>query len=96
MDGSNNSPVSTGPQRGDNPIPTDIYLEYGNSYGRHPMDGHAISPTKIRSERSSNGRKREYDSRDSSDENETPSRRQVDDVTPKLKRRQPKVAEAYR
>ena len=42
-------------------------------------------------------RKREYDHRDSSeDERENERRRQADDYTPKLKRRQPKVAEAYR
>lgn len=69
----------------------------GNGHGRYPTDGHthAQSPVKIRSERSV-GRKREYDNRDSSDEDDTPRRRQADDVTPKLKRRQPKVDAAYR
>ena len=74
---------------------TDHHLENGNGYGRSANEGNSISPTKLRSERS-NGRKREYDNRESSDESETPGRRQADDVTPKLKRRQPKVAEAYR
>lgn len=46
-----------------------------------------------RSSDHSGSRKRYYSS--SSDESDTP-RRQEDDVTPKLKRRQPKVAEAYR
>ena len=42
-------------------------------------------------------RKREFDYRDlSDDEQGTERKRQVDDVTPKLKRRQPKVAAAYR
>lgn len=70
-------------------------FENGNGYGRYPADGQSQSPIKIRSERSV-GRKREYDNRDSSDEDETPRRRQADDVTPKLKRRQPKVDAAYR
>lgn len=74
---------------------TEQHFENGNGYGRYPTDGHSQSPVKIRSERSV-GRKREYDNRDSSDEDETPGRRQADDVTPKLKRRQPKVDAAYR
>lgn len=41
-------------------------------------------------------RKRGYDERSSSEESEEAARRQDDDITPKLKRRQPKVAEAYR
>ncbi|KAK4695920.1 hypothetical protein P7C71_g1923, partial [Lecanoromycetidae sp. Uapishka_2] len=41
-------------------------------------------------------RKRSFAHRgSSSDDEDTPARRQEDDVTPKLKRRQPKVAEAY-
>lgn len=67
----------------------------GTTHNRYTLDGHSTSPSKIRSDRS-NTRKREYDQRDSSEESETPGRRQADDVTPKLKRRQPKVAEAYR
>lgn len=78
-----------------NGAPSDISLENGNSHIRYAADGHPATPNKIKLERS-NGRKREYDSRDSSDESETPRRRQADDVTPKLKRRQPKVDAAYR
>lgn len=78
-----------------NGAPSDINLENGNSHVRYAADGHPATSNKIKLERS-NGRKREYDSRDSSDENETPRRRQADDVTPKLKRRQPKVDAAYR
>lgn len=75
--------------------PSDNHVEYENGPGRYTADGQPLTPSKVRSERL-NGRKREYDSRDSSDESETPRRRQVDDVTPKLKRRQPKVDAAYR
>lgn len=74
---------------------SDINLENGNGHVRYATDGHPATPNKMKLERS-NGRKREYDSRDSSDESETPRRRQADDVTPKLKRRQPKVDAAYR
>ncbi|MCJ1390895.1 hypothetical protein MMC18_003756 [Xylographa bjoerkii] len=54
------------------------------------------SPIKLKSERSYD-RKRSRDQRDhdSDDEHNKERRRQHDDVTPKLKRRQPKVAEAY-
>lgn len=78
-----------------NVAPSDINLENGNGHVRYIVDGHPTTPNKMKLERS-NGRKREYDSRDSSDESETPRRRQADDVTPKLKRRQPKVDAAYR
>ena len=55
------------------------------------------SPVKLKSERSYD-RKRSRDQKDddSDDEQKKERRRQHDDVTPKLKRRQPKVAEAYR
>ncbi|MCJ1477658.1 hypothetical protein MMC13_006331 [Lambiella insularis] len=54
------------------------------------------SPIKLKSQRSYD-RKRDREQRDDSDEDESKERkRQHDDVTPKLKRRQPKVAEAYR
>jgi len=57
--------------------------ENGEIYYQSPVD-------------KSNGRKRSYDHRDSpSDDGDSP-RRQEDDVTPKIKRRQPQVAEAYR
>lgn len=66
----------------------------GNSNGFFPpsTDGQAPSPIEVRSEKSLN-RKRHRES--SSDEEDTPKRRQEDDYTPKLKKRQPKVAEAY-
>jgi hypothetical protein len=88
-------PLSAGQNLGNHPLFADHNSEISASHNRQAADGVSSSPSKIRSERY-NGRKREYDHRDSSDENETPGRRQVDDVTPKLKRRQPKVAEAYR
>ena len=59
-------------------------------------DGETLSPDDLRYEDSRN-RKRSYTRRDSSsDEDDAPARRQEDDFTPKLKRRQPKVAAAYR
>ena len=62
----------------------------GNGQPHTEVDGSVFSPSKLRSERSY-GRRRE-----SSEESDTPRRRQVDDVTPRHKRRQPKVAAAYR
>lgn len=64
----------------------------GNGFFTPPTDGQALSPTELRSEKSLS-RKRHRDS--SSDEEDAPKRRQEDDYTPKLKKRQPKVAEAY-
>lgn len=88
-------PLSAGQNLGNHPLFAEHNSEIDTNHHRQSTDGLSSSPSKIRSERF-NGRKREYDHRGSSDENETPGRRQVDDVTPKLKRRQPKVAEAYR
>lgn len=94
-DGIGIRPLSAGQNLGNHPLFADPNSENGTSYSRQSLNGFSSSPTKIRSERLT-GRKREYDHRDSSDESETLGRRQADDVTPKLKRRQPKVAEAYR
>ena len=70
--------------------------ENGNGHPDYPVEGQVPSPIESRSEKSIS-RKRSFARRDSpSDEEETPARRQEDDVTPKLKRRQPKVAAAYR
>ena len=66
-----------------------------NGPGKRGSNGYATSPPTLRSERT-NPRKREFDHRESSEEHEHERRRQADDITPKLKRRQPKVAEAYR
>ena len=63
--------------------------------GRSYSNGHASSPTQFRSD-AANGRKRDYDQQVVSDEDHTPKRRQVDDTKFKLKKRQPKVAAAYR
>lgn len=61
-----------------------------NSYHQHE------SLVKLTGERSYD-RKRDRELREDSDDDESKERRrQYDDVTPKLKRRQPKVAEAYR
>ena len=88
-------PLSAGQNLGNHPLFADPSIENGTSYSRPSVDGLSSSSTQPRPERSI-GRKRDYDHRDSSDESENCGRRQIDDVTPKLKRRQPKVAEAYR
>ena len=68
----------------------------GASYHLYPPDDYATSPVRLRTERSYS-HKREYGNRqESPDEDETIRRRQADDVTPKRKRRQPKVADAYK
>ena len=60
------------------------------------LTGEMLSPEEWRSE-NSRSRKRSHTCRESPSEDEDASaRRQEDDVTPKLKRRQPKVAAAYR
>lgn len=64
-----------------------------NGYFSPATDGQAPSPIELRSEKSLS-RKRHRGS--SFGEEDTPKRRQEDDFTPKLKKRQPKVAEAYR
>lgn len=70
--------------------------ESGNGQQAYMADGQAPSPIRFRYENLGN-RKRSYDQRDSSsDEDESEGRRQEDDFTPKYKRSQPKVAEAYR
>ena len=68
----------------------------GASYHQYPPDDYVTSPVRLRTERSYS-HKREYGNREESpDEDETIRRRQADDVTPKRKRRQPKVADAYK
>ncbi|KAI9880607.1 MAG: hypothetical protein M1830_001958 [Pleopsidium flavum] len=93
-DGANVSPASSDSSHDHTHAPQPPQSGYFNGYAKHGSNGHAASPPTIRSERS-NPRKREYDQRESSEERELERRRQADDVTPKLKRRQPKVAEAY-
>lgn len=68
-----------------------------NECGAHRYQTDNLSPyyPQMRPE-SAGTRKRGYDERSSSEESEEAARRQEDDITPKLKRRQPKVAEAYR
>ena len=88
-------PLSAEQNLGNHPLFADPISANGTTYNKQSIVEHYSSPIKAHSERL-NGRKREYDHRDSSDEGEAPGRRQVDDFTPKLKRRQPKVAEAYR
>ncbi len=95
-DGNIGSPLSTGSSHGASNGYGNPNSENGNVHQNYLIDAQSASPVKLRAG-GSNGRKRDFDNRDdSSDEGETQGRRQVDDVTPKLKRRQPKVAEAYR
>ena len=63
--------------------------------GCNPSHPEARQSTYRRTSDYANARKRVYEEESSSDESDTP-RRQEDDVTPKNKRRQPKVAAAYR
>lgn len=68
-------------------------VEPGNGYYNSRTDAEVLSPHYSQS----SIRKRSYNRRDSSSsDGDTPARRQEDDVTPKLKRRQPTVAAAYR
>jgi len=94
QDGTNLSPPSSDSSR-DQKNAVHGRNSRNNEHGRQGSNAHATSPPIFRSERS-NPRKREFDHRESSEEHEKERRRQADDVTPKLKRRQPKVAEAYR
>ena len=94
QDGANVSPPSSDSSRDQKHAVQASYYSHKEP-GRHGSNGHAISPPILRPEKS-NPRKREFDHRESSEEPEKERRRQADDVTPKLKRRQPKVAEAYR
>ena len=68
----------------------------GNGHYNSGPDGEVISPDESRGGNLAN-RKRSHHHRGSfSDDDDAPARRQEDDVTPKFKRRQPKVAAAYR
>ncbi|KAL8965137.1 MAG: hypothetical protein Q9183_004009 [Haloplaca sp. 2 TL-2023] len=65
-----------------------------NGNGRSYSQDHVNSPSRLRSEM--DGRKRESDQPDLSDDDNTPKRRQMDDTKSKLRKRQPTVAAAYR
>ena len=99
FDGNQKSPISPGW----NQVYRNGYTANGadhtngaeNGSVKYMPNGKQYSPIKLRSERVYD-RKRNFESRDSSDDEQgNERRRQVDDVTPKLKRRQPKVAAAY-
>ena len=95
-EGADGSPSSRGPQY-INTYNYDINgADLGNGHFNYGLDEQVTSPIEFRLERTGS-RKRSYSRRDSvSDEEETPARRQEDDITPKYKRRQPKVEAAYR
>lgn len=65
-----------------------------NDIIRSHSNGQSGSPSRRRSD-AANGRKREPEEA-LSDENNTPKRRQADDTKSRLKKRQPKIAAAYR
>ena len=94
-EGLDGSPLSAGPHY----INTYSYninaVDNGNSQINYGADGQVPFLIDFRLERIGS-RKRSYSRRDStSDEEETPARRQEDDITPKHKRRQPKIEAAY-
>lgn len=61
------------------------------------LDGKEIIPGSLLRSESTMSRKRAYEERENSEERgDNEIVRQVDDVTPRIKRRQPRVAEAYR
>lgn len=69
--------------------------DYDNGLSNYAAEEYNQSPHESRSATSSS-RKRSFAHRgSSSDEEDTPARRQENDIIPKPKRRQPKVAEAY-
>lgn len=71
-------------------------FDCGNENYNNGTEGEVLSPNELPYDQL-NTRKRSYNRRDSSSsEEDIPARRQEDDVTPKLKRHQPKVAAAYR
>ena len=101
-EGRDGSPFSAGPSSinpygyGTNGVDPSNGNVNGNGYFSPPTDGQATPPIDMYSEKPVS-RKRSYNrAESSSDEEETPKRRQEDDFTPKLKKRQPKVAAAYR
>ncbi|KAL8772677.1 MAG: hypothetical protein Q9209_002338 [Squamulea sp. 1 TL-2023] len=69
-------------------------LHGSNGNGRSYSNGQSDSPNRRRSD-AANGRKREPE-QVLSDEDNTPKRRQADDTKSKLRKRQPRVAAAYR
>ena len=95
FDGVNDGPLSAGSANGNSNSYSISRGGHLNGNAKPSANGQIASPSQIRSEKA-NGRKRDYEHRGSSDEDDAPKRRQADDVTPKLKKRQPKVAAAYR
>lgn len=94
-EGADGSPLSGGPHYMKTYNYSTNGADFGNGHFNYGVDEQVTSPIECRSERTGS-RKRSYTRRDSaSDEEETPARRQEDDITPKYKRRQPKVEAAY-
>lgn len=94
-DGTGEDPLSAGSPNG-YPNGNGFFdSHHRNGSGRSYSNSHSCSPIQLRSD-AANGRKRDHDQQVVSDEDHTPKRRQVDDTKSKLKKRQPKVAAAYR
>ena len=94
-EGADGSPLSGGPRYMNTYNYNTNGADFGNGLFNYGVDEQVKSPIEFRSERTGS-RKRSYTRRDSaSDQEETPARRQEDDITPKYKRRQPKVEAAY-
>ncbi len=93
-EGANGSPLSAPPLYMNSYSCNANAGEYGNGPSEYGPDAQFTSPTELHSERS-RSRKRSYTRRGSISDEETPARRQEDDIAPKHKRRAPKVQEAY-
>lgn len=94
--GANGSPSSAVPGSMNGHASSTNGAELDNGYYNSGTDAEILSPNAAPYSQSSI-RKRSYNRRDSSSsDGDSPARRQEDEVTPKLKRRQPKVAAAYR
>ncbi|KAI9821752.1 MAG: hypothetical protein M1827_002333 [Pycnora praestabilis] len=93
-DGANDSPPSSG--SGQSSVCGVSNGQGHSSHGHNAKidDTPSASPGRA-TFGNANPRKRDYDQRDRSEERDNGPLRQADDVTPKLKRRQPRVADAY-
>ncbi|KAI4254574.1 MAG: hypothetical protein LQ352_003013 [Teloschistes flavicans] len=90
FDGVNERPASADSSNG--------HVNGNGTEGAHHSKGNGRSYSHDHSTppHATNGRKRDHDEQDLSAEDNTPKRRQVDDTASKLKKRQPRVAAAYR
>ncbi|KAL8953153.1 MAG: hypothetical protein Q9222_000974 [Ikaeria aurantiellina] len=94
-DGACEGPLPSGSPNGHVDGKTTTNTHHINGYGKRSSSDQSTSPIRLRTV-NANGRKRDHEQPVLSDEDNTPKRRQVDDTKSKLKKRQPKVAAAYR